>query len=215
MAEEANCRHEYVIIYQRRLKGLDRRLVGTRAYLPVGFNMNDFRHLSEGSFCFCTKCRKRLFPRKSKAEKLEERLERKRKKEEDLAKMREELLASGEDELDKLDDSGSGMPFGLGGPKKTAKIFDEDIEEDEDVDNDDDIDADDTDDLDDDDSDDEDDLNKNLSDSDDVDEDSPDIDVDEMEVESVDVVDIKAEGVKFSSDDDLDSTCDLDEEEIS
>lgn len=69
MTTEVLCRHEYVTIYQRRLKGLDRRLVATRAYLPVGFKMADFGHLSEGSYCFCSKCRARLFPKRSQAEK--------------------------------------------------------------------------------------------------------------------------------------------------
>jgi len=67
--DPTTCRHEYVTIYQRRLKGLDRRLVATRAWLPVGFKMADFGHLSEGSYCFCSKCRTRLFPKRSQAEK--------------------------------------------------------------------------------------------------------------------------------------------------
>lgn len=71
--EPSKCRHEYVKIYQRRLKGLDRRLVATRAYLPVGFKMADFGHLGEGSYCFCTRCRTRLFPKRSQAEKLKAR----------------------------------------------------------------------------------------------------------------------------------------------
>lgn len=69
MTTEVVCRHEYVTIYQRRLKGLDRRLVATRAFLPVGFKMADFGHLSEGSYCFCSKCRARLYPKRSQAEK--------------------------------------------------------------------------------------------------------------------------------------------------
>ncbi|HMW90818.1 MAG TPA: hypothetical protein PKW73_02915 [Candidatus Obscuribacter sp.] len=68
------CRHEYVRIFQRRLKGLDRRLVSTRAYLPTGFKMGDFSHLSEGSFCFCVSCRARLFPKRTQAEKAQARL---------------------------------------------------------------------------------------------------------------------------------------------
>lgn len=68
------CRHEYVRIFQRRLKGLDRRLVSTRAYLPTGFKMGDFSHLSEGSFCFCVNCRTRLFPKRTQAEKAQARL---------------------------------------------------------------------------------------------------------------------------------------------
>lgn len=70
MNEEKPCRHEYVRIYQRKLKGLERRLVATRAYLPIGFKQADFSHLSEGSYCFCTKCRARLYPKRTQADKL-------------------------------------------------------------------------------------------------------------------------------------------------
>lgn len=73
--DAATCRHEYVTIYQRRLKGLDRRLVATRAWLPVGFKMADFGHLGEGSYCFCSRCRTRLFPKRSQAEKQKAREE--------------------------------------------------------------------------------------------------------------------------------------------
>lgn len=73
-AELPTCKHEYVRIFQRRLKGLERRLVSTKAYLPIGFKATDFGHLSEGSYCFCSKCRARLFPRKTQAEKLQARL---------------------------------------------------------------------------------------------------------------------------------------------
>ncbi len=68
------CKHEYVRIFQRRLKGLERRLVSTKAYLPIGFKATDFGHLSEGSYCFCSKCRARLFPRRTQAEKLQAKL---------------------------------------------------------------------------------------------------------------------------------------------
>lgn len=74
MDQEKPCRHEYVRIYQRKLKGLDRRLVSTRAYLPIGFKQADFGHLSEGSYCFCTKCRARLYPRRTTAEKAAARI---------------------------------------------------------------------------------------------------------------------------------------------
>jgi hypothetical protein len=67
--EQKPCRHEYVKIFQRKLKGLDRRMVATRGFLPIGFKQTDFGHLSEGSFCFCVKCRARLFPRRTVAEK--------------------------------------------------------------------------------------------------------------------------------------------------
>lgn len=68
------CRHEFVRIYQRRLKGLERRLVATRAYLPVGFKMTDFGHLGEGSYCFCAHCRTRLFPKRTAADRAQARL---------------------------------------------------------------------------------------------------------------------------------------------
>lgn len=71
--EKPACRHEYVRIYQRKLKGLERRLVATKAWLPVGFKMTDFSHLSEGSYCFCSNCRTRLYPKRTAAEKLEAR----------------------------------------------------------------------------------------------------------------------------------------------
>lgn len=73
-SEPISCKHEYVRIFQRKLKGLERRLVSTKAYLPIGFKGTDFGHLSEGSYCFCSKCRARLFPRKTQAEKLQARL---------------------------------------------------------------------------------------------------------------------------------------------
>ncbi len=74
MSDLEPCRHEYVKIIQRRIKGLERRLVATRAYLPVGFKQADLSHLSEGSFCFCTKCRARLFPKRTQADKLKARI---------------------------------------------------------------------------------------------------------------------------------------------
>lgn len=74
MTQEPPCRHEYVKIFQRKLKGLERRLVSTRGYLPTGFKSTDFGHLGEGSFCFCSKCRARLFPRRTQAEKMAARL---------------------------------------------------------------------------------------------------------------------------------------------
>lgn len=69
-AAEKPCRHEYVKIFQRKLKGLDRRLVATRAFLPIGFKQSDFGHLGEGSYCFCSRCRARLFPKRTQQEKL-------------------------------------------------------------------------------------------------------------------------------------------------
>lgn len=74
MTQESLCRHEYVRIFQRKLKGLERRLVSTRGYLPTGFKSTDFSHLGEGSYCFCAKCRARLHPRRTQAEKLAARV---------------------------------------------------------------------------------------------------------------------------------------------
>jgi len=45
-----------------------------RAYLPVGFKVTDLGHLQEGSYCFCSKCRMRLYPRRTQAEKLAARV---------------------------------------------------------------------------------------------------------------------------------------------
>ncbi len=74
--QEKPCRHEYVRIFQRKLKGLERRLVVQRAFLPVGFKIGDFQHLGENSYCFCAKCRARLYPKRSAAEKEVARQER-------------------------------------------------------------------------------------------------------------------------------------------
>jgi hypothetical protein len=72
--QDKDCRHEFVKIFQRKLKGLERRMVVTRAYLPIGFKPGDLNHLGEGSFCFCAKCRLRLYPRRTQAEKAAARL---------------------------------------------------------------------------------------------------------------------------------------------
>ena len=74
ISEQKPCRHEYIKIYQRRLKGLERRMVATRAYLPIGFKPTDLGHLGEGSYCFCSNCRARLYPRRTAAEKAAARL---------------------------------------------------------------------------------------------------------------------------------------------
>jgi hypothetical protein len=68
------CRHEHVRIYQRKLKGLERRLVRTRAWSPVGFKVGDFSHLGDNSYCFCSGCRMRLYPRRTVGEKLAAKL---------------------------------------------------------------------------------------------------------------------------------------------
>lgn len=73
-SEVKTCRHEYVRIFQRKLKGLERRLVATKAWLPVGFKQTDFSHLTEGSYCFCSSCRTRLYPKRTNAEKAQARL---------------------------------------------------------------------------------------------------------------------------------------------
>lgn len=96
---EIACRHEFVRIYQRKIKGLERRMTATKAYLPVGFKPTDFSHLGEGSFCFCSKCRTRLFPRRTNAEKAQARIANALSKQQELEAL--ELL---QDE-DNLDDS--------------------------------------------------------------------------------------------------------------
>lgn len=45
-------------------------MVMTRAFLPVGFKIADFGHLGDNSYCFCSKCRARLYPKRTQAEKL-------------------------------------------------------------------------------------------------------------------------------------------------
>ena len=77
MQNDKPCRHEYVKIFQRKYKGLGRRLISTKGYLPVGFSIKDFSHLSDGSFCFCATCRMRLFPARIDANKLQKNAESK------------------------------------------------------------------------------------------------------------------------------------------
>ena len=60
------CRHEFVFLFQRKLVDIERRLVKTKAYLPTGFSPNDFDHLNPSSYCFCSQCRLRLFPKNKK-----------------------------------------------------------------------------------------------------------------------------------------------------
>jgi hypothetical protein len=181
------CRHEYVRIYQRKLKGLDRRLVATRAFLPVGFKMGDFTYLSPGSFCFCSKCRKRLFPKRTEAEKQQARVERKLLKETgaiDLMAVGKPRVMMGfddelEDDIDDLDSDEDSI-FGKGPSPAGSDTIEESVE--------------------------------NLDD----DKLNVDIHVDELEVESVDVEDIKAEGVKLAGEDDFDEeACSLDVDEES
>lgn len=38
-------------------------------YLPTGLKVGDFNHLGEGSYCFCSTCRARLYPRRTAADK--------------------------------------------------------------------------------------------------------------------------------------------------
>jgi hypothetical protein len=74
MNSDKPCRHEFVIKFQRKLKGLERRLVATPIYLPVGFKTADFSHLGENSYCFCKSCRARLYPKRTNAEKAQARV---------------------------------------------------------------------------------------------------------------------------------------------
>lgn len=69
---EKPCRHEYVKIFQRKYKDYERRLLSTRGYLPTGFSNKDFAFLNTGAYCFCTKCRKRLFPIRTETSKTSE-----------------------------------------------------------------------------------------------------------------------------------------------
>ncbi|MBX9668439.1 MAG: hypothetical protein K2X93_12510 [Candidatus Obscuribacterales bacterium] len=163
------CRHEYVRIYQRRLKGLDRRLVATKAYLPVGFKVGDFGHLSEGSYCFCATCRKRLFPKRSQAEKDQARLEKQQAK---LAGITADFSGAG------INGDEGGDTFLTGGAGDTFDFEDKAQEFEEEKADDDKIRA--------------------------------DVQIDELEVESVDVEDIKAEGVVILVADE-DESCVLDE----
>lgn len=96
--QEKPCRHEYVRIFQRKLKGLERRLVVQRAFLPVGFKLGDFQHLGENSYCFCAKCRARLYPKRSAAEKEVARQERLKQRQEKLFPT--QGLLDAENELD-------------------------------------------------------------------------------------------------------------------
>lgn len=66
---EKPCRHEFVKVFQRKLKGLERRMVVMPVYLPTGLKVGDFNHLGEGSYCFCSTCRARLYPRRTAADK--------------------------------------------------------------------------------------------------------------------------------------------------
>jgi hypothetical protein len=102
-SEAPACRHEYVRIFQRKLKGLERRLVATKAWLPVGFKQADFSHLSEGSYCFCSKCRARLYPKRTAAEKAQARAALAASKAE-----QEAALLDAEETLEVAEDSGTG-----------------------------------------------------------------------------------------------------------
>jgi hypothetical protein len=160
--------------------------VATKAYLPVGFKLGDFGHLSEGSYCFCTKCRKRLFPKRSQQEKDEARLERQRAKQASLA------AAFAAANAPEVDDEGYVLDFSTpdsdGDDFSLKTEFDEEMEEA---------------------------VAKDLKAADD-DRMTVELQVDELEVESVDVEDIKAEGVKLSDDDDDDDeSCALDEDDES
>ncbi|HEY9758103.1 MAG TPA: hypothetical protein V6C97_23255 [Oculatellaceae cyanobacterium] len=154
MNQEKPCRHEYVRIYQRKLKGLDRRLVSTRAYLPIGFKQTDFSHLSEGSYCFCTKCRARLYPRRTAAEKAAARATNLQAKADALAA----LIEPEELNLQQLPELLEGL---------TESSSENDAEQDE--------------------------------------KPQVDVHVEELELESVDVQDIEAEGVKLMDDDESDN----------
>ena len=201
MSQEINpekpCRHEYVRIYQRKLKGLERRLVSTKAWLPVGFKVGDFTHLGEGSYCFCATCRARLYPRRSQAEKAQARVA--------FAQGRANAAAAalagisgreGADQLDMTDSEARRKALAYVGKLAPSRKGDNSLDSD---------DADDADDLDDRDDSDEADA---LADGSESQEGtiSADIHVEELELEQVDVQDIEAEGVKLADDEE---TCNL------
>lgn len=140
------CRHEYVKIFQRKLKGLERRMAVMPVFLPVGLKVGDFSHLGEGSYCFCSTCRTRLFPRRTAADKAAARV----------------ALAMG----------------------KAAAAAEAELAMAENVDA----------------------LLESL-DAEEVAQKTLDIHVEELELESVDVQDITAEGVKLADDDE--ETCNL------
>ena len=140
------CRHEYVKIFQRKLKGLERRMSVMPVFLPVGLKVGDFSHLGEGSYCFCSTCRTRLFPRRTAADKAAARV----------------ALAMG----------------------KAAAAAEAEMAMAENVDA----------------------LLESL-DAEEVAQKTLDIHVEELELESVDVQDITAEGVKLADDDE--ETCNL------
>lgn len=140
------CRHEYVKVFQRKLKGLERRMVVMPVFLPVGLKVGDFSHLGEGSYCFCTGCRMRLFPRRTAADKAAARV----------------ALAMG----------------------KAAAAAEAELAMTENVDA----------------------LLESM-DAEEVAQKTLDIHVDELELESVDVQDITAEGVKLADDDE--ESCNL------
>jgi hypothetical protein len=100
MDAQENCRHEYILIIQRRLKGLERRLVATKAFLPTGFKRGDFNHLGEGSYSFCSKCRMRLHPKRTAADREQTRLEMaKKKKAKEQARLAESKLPLASEEM--------------------------------------------------------------------------------------------------------------------
>jgi hypothetical protein len=80
MTEAKDCRHEFVIMFQRRWTQTGKRLISRRAYLPVGFKTSDLGYLSDDAFCFCTKCRARLHPKFTRAEKEAARMAKKAQK---------------------------------------------------------------------------------------------------------------------------------------
>jgi len=121
------------------------------AYLPVGFKQTDFGHLSEGSYCFCTKCRARLFPRRTAAEKAQAR----------LVAVQSRALS----EAENVDETNMNLVEAEFGQEAAENVVDN---------------------------------------SDGLDD--KDIHVEELELETVDVQDIEAEGVKLGSDERVSDT---------
>lgn len=139
MTEENTCRHEFVIMYQRRWKHSGPRLVSRHAYLPIGFKTTDLSYLGEEGYCFCAKCRVRLHPKLTRAEKTAAKLVRKAEQEAArAAEASREQAISAENEsvqpvqVDELELEGAGIEVM---EQPGLKITNQEEEEEEDEDN--------------------------------------------------------------------------------
>lgn len=78
-------------------------MLSTRAYLPTGFKQADFGHLGEGSFCFCTKCRTRLYPKRTQQERLAARAALAEKQNAELQLQADDATVRGEVHVEELE----------------------------------------------------------------------------------------------------------------